>query len=113
MQISPTETKLINKVSKWKEPYKTLGLTLHQIIKETKPELMPSFMYGMPAYRKVDTKELVCLFRHDAHFTFALLDHAKVTFGKDALMMQPTSWFIKEFNESVRKQVIDILNAIV
>ena len=113
MQISPTETKLVNKVSKWKEPYKTLGITLHELIKKTKPELMPSFMYGMPAYRLADSKGLVCFFRHDEYLTFGLLEHAKVEFSPGVGSMQPTSWFIKEFNDAVIDQLTKILNSIV
>lgn len=113
MEMSQAEKKLINKVSKWKEPYKSLGLMLHTLIRETKPELLPSSMYGMPAYRVADTKKLICLFRHDTHLTFSLLDDAKIKFTEGQGKMQPVAWQIESFNDDVIKQLKDILVSIV
>ena len=113
MEMSQAEKKLINRVSKWKEPYKSLGLQLHQIIRETKPDLLPSSMYGMPAYRSGDTNKLICLFRHDAKLTFSLLDDAKVTFSSGIGQIQPVAWQIDTLNDEVIKQIKDILSNIV
>jgi len=108
MQMSQSEIKLINRVSKYKEPFRTIGLKLHETIMKTRPNLQPSSMYGMPAYRDPDTKKLVCFFRHDEYVTFGLLEDALIEFD-DQNHMIPTSWFIKEFNDSVEKNIVKTL----
>ncbi|CDR30076.1 Uncharacterized conserved protein [Acholeplasma oculi] len=108
MQTSQSETKLINRVSKYKEPFRSIGLKLHETIMKTRPELQPSSMYGMPAYRDPNTKKLVCFFRHDEYVTFGLLEDAVFEFD-DQNQMIPTSWFIKVFNDTVKKNIVSIL----
>jgi len=109
MEKSQTEIKLINKVSKYKEPFRTICLRLHEIIMETKPELMPSFMYGMPAYRNKETREIFCFFRHDEYVTFGLQGSAKLEFREAEGKIQPVAWYLEEINQDVEKQIKEIL----
>src|SRR5690606_29784001 len=46
MQKSPVEVKFINKVSKYKEPFRSIYFKLHEIIMSDRLDLQPSFMYG-------------------------------------------------------------------
>lgn len=114
MQNTANESKLLGKVSKFKEPFKSIALRVHQIVMATHPNLVPSSMYGMPAYRNPETKGFVCLFRHDEYFTFSLLEGANYEFSNEPSgKMIPTAWFIKEMNDEVEKQLVAILKTAV
>src|SRR5690554_4765247 len=110
MEKSQTELKLINKVSKYKEPFRSICLKLHEIIMETKPQLLPSFMYGMPAYRNKETREILCFFRQDDFVTFGLQGSAYLKFKEGSGKIQPIAWYINELNDDVAGQIKAILN---
>jgi uncharacterized protein YdhG (YjbR/CyaY superfamily) len=46
---------------------RAMGERIHEIVKETAPELTPRTWYGMPAYANKDGK-VVCFFRNAAKF---------------------------------------------
>ena len=81
-------------------PDRAIGKRLHELIKETAPELTPKTWYGMPAYANKDGK-VVCFYRNAGKFKerygqFGFNDAAKLDDGD----FWPIAYAIKELNAS-------------
>lgn len=55
------EAEVLQKIASMPEPYRTMGQRLHEIIRQSGPELVPKLWYGMPAYSK--NEKVLCFFR--------------------------------------------------
>jgi uncharacterized protein YdhG (YjbR/CyaY superfamily) len=89
------ESDVLAKIAEMPQPDRTMGKRLHEIIKESAPELSPKTWYGMPAYAK-DGKVL-CFFQSAKKFnsryaTFSFSDKANLDEGA----MWATSYALKE-----------------
>jgi uncharacterized protein YdhG (YjbR/CyaY superfamily) len=79
---------------------RAIGKRLHELIKESAPELTPKTWYGMPAYANKDGK-VVCFYRNAGKFKerygqFGFNDAAKIDDGD----FWPIAYAIKELNAS-------------
>lgn len=67
---------------------RTLATRLHEIIKESAPELMPKTWYGMPAYANQDGK-VICFFQAASKFN---VRYATFGFQHDANLDDGNMW---------------------
>ena len=79
------EADLLAKVADMPEPERTMATRIHQIVKESAPNLTSKTWYGMPAYANKDGK-VVCFFQSAAKFearyaTFGFNDTANLDDG--------------------------------
>jgi uncharacterized protein YdhG (YjbR/CyaY superfamily) len=79
---------------------RAIGKRLHELIKETAPELTPKTWYGMPAYANKDGK-VVCFYRNAGKFKerygmFGFNDAANLDDGS----FWPIAYATKELNAS-------------
>jgi uncharacterized protein YdhG (YjbR/CyaY superfamily) len=98
------ESALLEKIAEMPEPDRALGKRLHEIVKDSAPELMPKTWYGMPAYAK-DGK-VVCFFQSADKFnsryaTFGFSDEANLDEG----VMWPTSFALKELTAATERKI--------
>jgi uncharacterized protein YdhG (YjbR/CyaY superfamily) len=102
------EKALLAKVAEMKGSDRTMAKRLHELVKETAPDLTPRTWYGMPAYEK-DGKVL-CFFRDAAKFksryaTFGFSDQANLDDGA----MWPTDFALKELGPAEEKKIRTLL----
>jgi uncharacterized protein YdhG (YjbR/CyaY superfamily) len=88
---------------------RALGERIHQIVKESAPDLMPKTWYGMPAYANKDGK-VVCFFRNAEKFKerYAMLgfnDNAKLDDGN----MWPVAFALKKLTAADEKAIRALL----
>lgn len=81
---------------------------IHDIIKQTAPELWPKTWYGMPAYAKDD--KIICFFQSSKKFgsryaTFGFNDSAKLDNGN----MWPTSFALLQVTPHEAKAITELL----
>ncbi len=79
------EKAVLDKIAKMDEPDRTMANKIHDLMKETAPELLPRTWYGMPAYTTKDGK-VVCFFQSGIKYksrycTFGFQDSAKLDEG--------------------------------
>ena len=91
-------------IAKMPEPDRSMGKRLHEIIKESAPDLASKTWYGMPAYVKDDN--VVCFFQSADKFkaryaTLGFNDTANLDQGD----MWPTSFALKEMTPDVEKKI--------
>ena len=102
------EKELLAKVSKMKEPDRSMAKRLHAIVKANAPSLEAKTWYGMPAYAK-DGK-VVCFFQDAAKFkaryaTLGFQDSANLDDGS----MWPTSIALKELTAKEEAKIAALL----
>jgi uncharacterized protein YdhG (YjbR/CyaY superfamily) len=95
---------LLEKVAEMPEPDRSMAKRLHEIVKETAPDLTPTTWYGMPAYAKDD--KIVCFFQAADKFkaryaTLGFNDSANLDQGA----MWPTSFALKELTPAEEKKI--------
>jgi uncharacterized protein YdhG (YjbR/CyaY superfamily) len=95
---------LLEKVAEMPEPDRSMAKRLHEIVKETAPDLTPKTWYGMPAYAKDD--KIVCFFQAADKFkaryaTLGFNDSANLDQGA----MWPTSFALKELTPAEEKKI--------
>jgi uncharacterized protein YdhG (YjbR/CyaY superfamily) len=98
------ERDLLAKIDEMSEPDRSMATRLHEIVKETAPDLAPRTWYGMPAYAK-DGKVL-CFFQSAQKFksryaTFGFSDTAKLDEGA----MWPTTFALKKLTATEEKKI--------
>jgi uncharacterized protein YdhG (YjbR/CyaY superfamily) len=81
---------------------------IHDLIKQTAPELWPKTWYGMPAYAKDD--KIICFFQSSKKFgsryaTFGFNDSAKLDNGN----MWPTSFALLQVTHREEKAITELL----
>jgi uncharacterized protein YdhG (YjbR/CyaY superfamily) len=81
-----------------------IGRRLHEIIRESTPELVPRLWYGMPAYARDD--KVVCFFQGAQKFgtrycTIGFSDKANLDDGS----LWPTSFAVLELTAAIEKKL--------
>lgn len=95
-------------LSKMAEPYRSMGIRLHSVIKESGPTLLPRTWYGMPAYSK--DGEVVCFFRggdkfKERYMTLGFNDSALLDEGH----MWPTSYALTELAAADESKIASLV----
>ena len=103
------EKDVLDAIAKMPEPDRTMGKRLHDLIKETAPNLSPKTWYGMPAYANSDGK-VICYFTAASKFksryaTFGFNDDANLDEGS----MWPTSFALKKLTRVEEEKVIALV----
>jgi uncharacterized protein YdhG (YjbR/CyaY superfamily) len=98
------ERDALAKIAEMKGSDRAMAKRLHEIIKETAPELAPRTWYGMPAYAKEG--KVVCFFTAASKFkeryaTFGFNAPANLDEGN----MWPTSFALKELTPAEEKKI--------
>jgi hypothetical protein len=87
---------------------RALGARLHELVKESAPELSPKTWYGMPAYAKGG--KVVCFFRDAGKFKeryamFGFNDSANLDQGS----MWPVAYALEEMTEADEAKIRALL----
>jgi uncharacterized protein YdhG (YjbR/CyaY superfamily) len=98
------ESDVLAKIAEMPEPDRAMAKRLHEIVKESAPDLSPKTWYGMPAYAK-DGK-VVCFFQSAQKFnsryaTISFSDKANLDEGA----MWPTSFALKELTATEEAKI--------
>jgi uncharacterized protein YdhG (YjbR/CyaY superfamily) len=98
------ESDVLAKIAEMKEPDRAMAKRLHEIVKESAPDLSPRTWYGMPAYAK-DGK-VVCFFQSAQKFktryaTLGFSDKANLDDGS----MWPTSYALKKLTKTEEAKI--------
>lgn len=75
-------------IAQMEESDRTMATRLHEIIKESAPDLMPKTWYGMPAYADADGK-VICFFQAASKFN---VRYATFGFQPDANLDDGDMW---------------------
>jgi uncharacterized protein YdhG (YjbR/CyaY superfamily) len=99
------EKAVLAKIAEMPEPDRSMALRLHEIVKESAPELSPKTWYGMPAYANKDGK-VVCFFQSAFRFkvryaTFGFQDEANLDEGN----MWPTSFALTKLTDKEEAKI--------
>ncbi|MFO1528261.1 MAG: hypothetical protein U1F77_00690 [Kiritimatiellia bacterium] len=82
------EKALLGAISAMKEPDRSMGLRLHEIVVSAAPGLMPKTWYGMPAYTNHDDK-VICFFQASGKFNTR---YSTIGFQPDANLDDRNMW---------------------
>jgi uncharacterized protein YdhG (YjbR/CyaY superfamily) len=82
------ESDLLAAIAKMKEPDRSMGKRLHEIVTASAPALMPKTWYGMPAYASADGK-VICFFQAAGKFN---VRYATFGFQPDANLDEGDMW---------------------
>ena len=98
------ESAVLAKIAEMREPDRTMGKRLHEIIKASVPALSPKLWYGMPAYAKDD--KMVCFFQPGQKFktrysTFGFSDKANLDEGH----MWPNAYALTELTPAEEAKI--------
>ncbi len=98
------ESEVLAKIAEMQDADRVMAERLHEIIKDSAPDLSPRTWYGMPAYAK-DGKVL-CFFRDAQKFktryaTFGFSDKANLDDGA----MWPTDFALKELTAAAEARI--------
>jgi uncharacterized protein YdhG (YjbR/CyaY superfamily) len=102
------EADVLAKIAEMPEPDRAMATRLHELVKESAPDLSPRTWYGLPAYAK-DGK-VVCFFQSAQKFksryaTFGFSDKANLDEGA----MWPTSFALKELTAAEEKRIVEFV----
>jgi|SRR5256712_6101930 len=101
------EGAVLAKIAEMREPDRTMGKRLHDIIKESAPILSPRLWYGMPAYAKAGKDgKVVCFFQTAQKFktryaTLGFSDKANLDEGA----MWPTAFALKGLTAAEEERI--------
>jgi len=98
------ERDVLEKIEEMEGRDRALATKLHELVKETAPDLVPRTWYGMPAYAREG--KVVCFFQAAGKFksryaTVGFSDEAKLDQGA----MWPTSFALTELGEAEEKKL--------
>ncbi|MEP6896112.1 MAG: hypothetical protein ABI986_10940 [Chloroflexota bacterium] len=82
------EKAILAAIGAMKEPDRSLGKRLHEIVTASAPALMPKTWYGMPAYADADGK-VICFFQAAGKFN---VRYATFGFQPDAKLDEGNMW---------------------
>jgi uncharacterized protein YdhG (YjbR/CyaY superfamily) len=82
------ESAVLTAITQMKEPDRSMGKRLHEIITSNAPALMPKTWYGMPAYANADGK-VICFFQAAGKFN---VRYATFGFQPDAKLDEGNMW---------------------
>ena len=102
------EADVLEKIAEMSEPDRGMAARLHELIKETAPDLAPRTWYGMPAYSKDD--KVLCFFQSAGKFkaryaTLGFSDKANLDDGP----MWPTSFALSELTPAAEKKIAGLV----
>jgi uncharacterized protein YdhG (YjbR/CyaY superfamily) len=103
------ERAVLAKIEEMPESDRVMAKRIHEIIKDSAPDLKPKTWYGMPAYANKDGK-IVCFFQAAAKFdaryaTFGFNDDAHLDEGA----MWPTSFALKELTAAGEAKIAELV----
>jgi uncharacterized protein YdhG (YjbR/CyaY superfamily) len=82
------EKAILAAINAMKEPDRSLGKRIHEIVTAAAPSLMPKTWYGMPAYGNADGK-VICFFQAAGKFN---VRYATFGFQPDAKLDEGNMW---------------------
>lgn len=82
------EKAILVAINAMKEPDRSMGRRLHEIVTAAAPDLMPKTWYGMPAYADKDGK-VICFFQAAGKFN---VRYATFGFQPDARLDEGNMW---------------------
>jgi uncharacterized protein YdhG (YjbR/CyaY superfamily) len=99
------EKAVLAKIAEMPEPDRYMARRLHEIIKESAPDLSPRTWYGMPAYANREGK-VVCYFQVASRFkeryaTFGFQHEARLDDGN----MWPTSFALAKLTDKEEARI--------
>ncbi len=99
------EKAVLAAIAKMKEPDRSMAKRLHEIVKDSAPDLMPKTWYGMPAYADKDGK-VICFFQAAQKFntryaTFGFQDTANLDEG----VLWPVVFALKELTSAEEARI--------
>ncbi len=102
------ESDLLAKIAEMPDEDRVMAERIHEIIKNTAPDLSPKTWYGMPAYAK--NGKLICFFQPRAKFksryaTFGFEDNANLDDGA----LWPTSFALVELTATAEKKIAELV----
>ena len=102
------ETDLLAKIAEMSQPDRAMAERIHEIVRESAPNLSPKTWYGMPAYAK-DGK-VVCFFQSAEKFkaryaTLGFNDAANLDDGA----MWPTSYALKKLTATEEAKIAKLV----
>jgi len=103
------EKELLAKIAQMPAPERAIAQRLHEIIRNTAPDLSPRTWYGMPAYANEQGK-VVCFFRNAAKFkerysTLGFNDSANLDEGA----MWPVAYALTDLGAAEEDQIRALL----
>jgi uncharacterized protein YdhG (YjbR/CyaY superfamily) len=103
------EADVKEKIAEMPEPDRSLATRVHELVRETAPDLAPKTWYGMPAYADSEGK-VVCFFQNASKFkaryaTLGFSDRANLDDG----VIWPTSFALKELNAAAEKKIVKLV----
>jgi len=102
------EAEVLEKIAQMPEPYRVMGMRLHEIIMKSAPGLTPRVWYGMPGYAK-DGK-VVCFFRggdkfQERYMTVGFNQEANLDEGR----MWPTSFALTALTAAEEAKISELV----
>jgi len=82
------EKAILAAISAMKEPDRSMGKRIHELVTAAAPSLMPKTWYGMPAYADADGK-VICFFQAAGKFN---VRYATLGFQPDAKLDDGNMW---------------------
>lgn len=82
------EKAILEAIAAMKEPDRSMGKRIHEIVTAAAPNLMPKTWYGMPAYADADGK-VICFFQAAGKFN---VRYATLGFQPDAKLDDGNMW---------------------
>ncbi|XPP26666.1 MAG: DUF1801 domain-containing protein [Leucobacter sp.] len=100
--------KLVEKIESWPEPFRGIGLRVHEVISSNAPELRAKIWYGMPGYNLGGPTLL--FFRYDAdYFTLGLSEHVQLEVEEGAGdRLMPCAWYLTSLDEATEQRIAQI-----
>ena len=99
------EKAVLAAIAKMKEPDRSMAKRLHEIVKDSAPDLMPKTLFGMRAYAEKDGK-VICFFQAAQKFntryaTFGFQDTANLDEG----VLWPVVFALKELTAAEEARI--------
>ncbi|MGI6679282.1 MAG: DUF1801 domain-containing protein [Dehalobacterium sp.] len=102
---------VVSKIDKFKEPYRTMGKRIHEIIMKTVPELKPRLWYGMPGYAKLKSAPVLLFFRVDDDLiTLGLTEKVKFALEENSPhKLMESAWYLHELDDATEEKISSIV----
>lgn len=99
---------VLEKISTYKDDFRTTALKLHETIMSVGVTLYPRLWYGMPGYAKTKTGAVLVYFRKDKFITVGQSESSHIEFD-DQTNGQSVAWNFTEINDKALAQIADIV----
>jgi len=97
------DSAVLAKLNAAPSPYKEIGQRLHEIIKESAPELEPVLRWGIPFYTR--NGEDVCYIKSDKDFLVFGFGEAINPAFREGETMHPVVWSITSLNSETEQEL--------